>query len=83
MIILAQSHRWRHCIVDDIADNDSVRAMHRYRKPAASSSYPPPSDTVFDGDEELADSSRDELVPYAHRDIKPGFVAGIRVARSS
>ena len=39
-------------------------------------------DVIFDGDEELvnhglsngnADSSQTELVPYAHRDLKPGY----------
>jgi serine/threonine kinase 16 len=28
-------------------------------------------EVVFDGDEELGSSDRGELVPYAHRDIKP------------
>jgi serine/threonine kinase 16 len=36
-------------------------------------------DIVFDGDQELADSlpapdGEGELVPYAHRDLKPGYV---------
>lgn len=42
-------------------------------------------ETIFDGDEELkqiqqngkarADDGQSELVPYAHRDLKPGYVA--------
>lgn len=36
-------------------------------------------DVIFDGDQELADSlptpdGEGELVPYAHRDLKPGYV---------
>ncbi|KAK4684330.1 serine/threonine kinase 16, partial [Tremellales sp. Uapishka_1] len=63
----------------------AVRAMHQYRLPAISSSYPPPSsdahaplitqpETVFDGDEELSHSEEGELIPYAHRDIKPANI---------
>lgn len=57
-----------------------VRALHQYRLPAVSASYPPireddplvsRSEAVFDGDEELASAEDGELVPYAHRDIKP------------
>ncbi|KAL7424144.1 Serine/threonine-protein kinase env7 [Cryptotrichosporon argae] len=63
----------------------AVRAMHHYRLPAVQATYPPanqseerglldPSDVVFDGDEELDDAQQGELVPYAHRDIKPGNI---------
>jgi len=54
--------------------------MHRYRLPAVTASYPPEREedplinqpeAVFDGDEELAAVEEGELVPYAHRDIKP------------
>lgn len=54
--------------------------MHRYRLPAVNASYPPireedplinQPEAVFDGDEELAGASEGELIPYAHRDIKP------------
>ncbi|WWD15942.1 hypothetical protein CI109_100366 [Kwoniella shandongensis] len=56
-----------------------VRAMHQYRLPAVSASYPPTnreedplvSEPVFDRDEELADAEQGEMIPYAHRDIKP------------
>ena len=60
---------------------DSVQAMHRYRLPAVSASYPPAQEAdddplmtepVFDGDEELGTEEEGQLVPYAHRDIKPG-----------
>lgn len=59
----------------------SVQALHRYRLPAVSASYPPTqegdhepliADPVFDGDEELGSLEEGQLVPYAHRDIKPG-----------
>jgi serine/threonine kinase 16 len=62
--------------------------MHRYRLPAVSATYPPtreadddplvsgPSEPVFDHDEELGQAEEGELIPYAHRDIKPGCVAG-------
>lgn len=55
--------------------------MHRYRLPAVSASYPPQQqddhdpligEPVFDGDEELGHTEEGQLVPYAHRDIKPG-----------
>ncbi len=58
----------------------SVRAMHHYRLPAVSATYPPTReedsllsqpDVVFDGDEDLNDAEQGDLVPYAHRDIKP------------
>lgn len=61
--------------------DDSVQAMHRYRLPAVSASYPPAQNAdddplmlepVFDGDEELGTEEEGLLVPYAHRDIKPG-----------
>jgi len=57
--------------------------MHRYRLPAVNATYPPhredvslpdQSALVFDGDEELAETTEGELVPYAHRDIKPGNI---------
>ncbi|KAK8869785.1 hypothetical protein IAR55_000353 [Kwoniella newhampshirensis] len=56
-----------------------VRAMHQYRLPAVSASYPPPnreedplvSEPVFDRDEELVEAVQGETIPYAHRDIKP------------
>jgi hypothetical protein len=59
----------------------SVRAMHRYRLPAVSASYPPAQEAdndplmtepVFDGDEELGTEEEGQMVAYAHRDIKPG-----------
>lgn len=54
--------------------------MHRYRLPAVSASYPPETadhdplmvESVFDGDEELGLEEEGQMVPYAHRDIKPG-----------
>ncbi|WWC90008.1 uncharacterized protein L201_004938 [Kwoniella dendrophila CBS 6074] len=56
-----------------------VRAMHQYHLPAVSASYPPTreedplvGEAVFDHDEELANAEEGELIPYAHRDIKPG-----------
>jgi len=61
--------------------NQSVRAMHRYRLPAVSASYPPAQEAdndplmtepVFDGDEELGTEEEGQMVAYAHRDIKPG-----------
>ena len=54
--------------------------MHRYRLPAVIASYPPireddplisQPEPIFDGDEELSTNDEGELVPYAHRDIKP------------
>lgn len=30
------------------------------------------SDVIFDGDQDIAQSGSGELVPYAHRDLKPG-----------
>nr|XP_031862777.1 uncharacterized protein CI109_001789 [Kwoniella shandongensis]KAA5529849.1 hypothetical protein CI109_001789 [Kwoniella shandongensis] len=60
----------------------AVRAMHQYRLPAVSASYPPTnreedplvSEPVFDRDEELADAEQGEMIPYAHRDIKPANI---------
>lgn len=58
--------------------------MHRYRLPAVSASYPPQQqddddplmgEPVFDGDEELGPAEEGQMIPYAHRDIKPGRVA--------
>lgn len=54
--------------------------MHRYRLPAVSASYPPETadhdplmvEAVFDGDEELGEVEDGQMIPYAHRDIKPG-----------
>ncbi|WVR05218.1 hypothetical protein IAU60_002230 [Kwoniella sp. DSM 27419] len=54
-----------------------VRAMHHYRLPAVNASYPPTREDeplnppVFDHDEEVADAGEGEMIPYAHRDIKP------------
>jgi serine/threonine kinase 16 len=53
--------------------------MHRYQLPAVSANYPPTredeglinGETVFDGDEELSGVEEGEIIPYAHRDIKP------------
>ena len=59
---------------------DRVRAMHQYRLPAVTASYPPTREEeplinqpepVFDGDDELAVAEEGELIPYAHRDVKP------------
>lgn len=53
--------------------------MHQYRLPAVNASYPPP----VAGDEESAllhstpepvTGEEGEMVPYAHRDIKPGNI---------
>ena len=50
--------------------------------PLISKNRPDEHDTIFDGDEELnriqhangnAASGETELVPYAHRDLKPGY----------
>ncbi|KAK6902962.1 hypothetical protein I203_108223 [Kwoniella mangroviensis CBS 8507] len=58
-----------------------VRAMHNYHLPAVSASYPPTreddplvGEPVFDHDDELANAEEGELIPYAHRDIKPAYV---------
>lgn len=60
--------------------------MHRYRLPSVQSTYPPtregdndplisgPAEPVFDHDEEVAQAEEGEMIPYAHRDIKPGWV---------
>ncbi|TXT07279.1 hypothetical protein VHUM_03449 [Vanrija humicola] len=62
-----------------------VRAMHQYRLPAVTASYPPTRDEdnehllgnqpelVFDAPEDEP-GQEGELVPYAHRDIKPGNI---------
>lgn len=56
--------------------------MHQYRLPAVSATYPPTRDDeplmnqpelVFDVPEDEP-GQEGELVPYAHRDIKPGNV---------
>jgi serine/threonine kinase 16 len=61
--------------------------MHRYRLPAVSASYPPAQEAdndplmvepIFDGDEEIGTLEEGQLVPYAHRDIKPGYVRPTR-----
>ncbi|WVF72172.1 hypothetical protein IAT40_006984 [Kwoniella sp. CBS 6097] len=59
----------------------AVRAMHQYRLPSVSTSYPPTREDdplvnspVFDHDEELASAEEGELIPYAHRDIKPANI---------
>ncbi|RSH91998.1 hypothetical protein EHS25_009369 [Saitozyma podzolica] len=64
----------------------AVRAMHRYRLPSVQSTYPPtregdndplisgPAEPVFDHDEEVAQAEEGEMIPYAHRDIKPGNI---------
>lgn len=56
--------------------------MHQYHLPNISASYPPTredeplvGETVFDHDEELTEEDQGELVPYAHRDIKPAYVS--------
>lgn len=60
--------------------------MHRYRLPAVSANYPPQQqddhdplmgEPVFDGDEDLGPTEEGQMVPYAHRDIKPGYVSGV------
>ncbi|RXK39507.1 NAK protein kinase [Tremella mesenterica] len=60
----------------------AVRAMHRYHSPVDSSTYPPTqgadplsgeNDPLFDRDESDP-TVEGELVPYAHRDIKPGNI---------
>jgi hypothetical protein len=43
--------------------------MHHYRLPAVAASYPP-AEVVFDGDEDV-EAEVGEMIPYAHRDIKP------------
>ena len=54
--------------------------MHRYRSPAGHSAYPPAiesgtgSQPDFVRDEDLTGSDEGEIIPYAHRDIKPGYV---------
>ncbi|RSH80238.1 uncharacterized protein EHS24_008811 [Apiotrichum porosum] len=58
-----------------------VRAMHQYRLPAVNATYPPqrdedplmPDELVFDAPEDEP-GQVGELVPYAHRDIKPGNI---------
>lgn len=51
--------------------------MHRYKLPAVSTNYPPTrgdapmAETVFDGDADLEAEDEGEIIPYAHRDIKP------------
>ncbi|WRT67161.1 uncharacterized protein IL334_004127 [Kwoniella shivajii] len=62
---------------ENLADG-SVRAMHQYHLSGISASYPPTreddplvAEPVFDHDEELANAEQGELIPYAHRDIKP------------
>ncbi|WWC61092.1 uncharacterized protein I303_103670 [Kwoniella dejecticola CBS 10117] len=55
--------------------------MLSYHLPAVNASYPPTreedplvGEPVFDHDEELANAEQGELIPYAHRDIKPGNI---------
>ncbi|WVQ70051.1 uncharacterized protein L199_008275 [Kwoniella botswanensis] len=55
--------------------------MHNYHLPAVAASYPPTreddplvGEPVFDHDDELANAEEGELIPYAHRDIKPAPV---------
>lgn len=71
-----------------IRTSSSVRAMHQYRLPNISASYPPTredeplvGETVFDHDEELTGEDRGELVPYAHRDIKPAYVPVFKLSQ--
>lgn len=62
----------------------AVRALHQYHaRPISAAIYPPSQegdalitqpDPVFDGDEELGSAESGELIPYAHRDIKPGNI---------
>ena len=69
----------RECLNQLQVLNDRIRAMHHYRLPAISATYPPSqedvpltqaAEVVFDGDEVLSGPGG-EIVPYAHRDIKP------------
>lgn len=48
------------------AANGSVRAMHQYRLPAVNATYPP-----AEMDQPSTSDVEGELIPYAHRDIKP------------
>jgi serine/threonine kinase 16 len=58
--------------------------MHLYRLPSVNA-YPPPEglqpELVFDGDEELPIAGEGELIPYAHRDIKPAYVLPVIVLK--
>lgn len=61
-----------------------LRAMHQYHLPAVSASYPPHRDDeplmsnentlMFEQPDEEESGAEGELVPYAHRDIKPGNI---------
>ena len=47
-------------------------------QPLVNKTRPDENEVVFDGDEELeheAGPSSGEVVPYAHRDLKPGYVS--------
>lgn len=46
--------------------DDRVRAMHQYRLPAVNATYPP-----AEIDQPSLSEVEGELIPYAHRDIKP------------
>jgi hypothetical protein len=37
-------------------------------------------ESMFDGDEELGLEEEGQMVPYAHRDIKPGWVMNLIAA---
>lgn len=61
----------------------SVRAMHQYRLPAVTATYPPHredeplnpmEEPMFEQPEDDEPGQEGELVPYAHRDIKPANV---------
>lgn len=56
--------------------------MHTYRLPAVTATYPPredddvplmagPSQPIFEHDDEVETATEGEMIPYAHRDIKP------------
>lgn len=80
------AHVWGQSSSTDykVAERSSVRVMHTYRLPAVDATYPPHRDDdplinqpepIFDGDESLETAADGEMVPYAHRDIKPAQVA--------
>jgi hypothetical protein len=41
------------------------------------------TEPVFDGDEELGTEEEGQMVAYAHRDIKPGYVQNTRATLMS
>lgn len=52
--------------------------MHRYRLPAVATSYPPESRQQPE-EEGQSGLEEGEMVPYAHRDIKPAFVGSSKL----